>query len=91
MLDRSSEVESAFARLGIGSSVPDAPAADDWQGPTEIPDYADGEPLVEPEHSSASVKFFAPITPLAWKGTEPVKQRWLAGAFDHPRRQRRLR
>jgi RecA-family ATPase len=43
-----------------------------------IPDYADDRslaPIVEPTLEPA---VFAPITPAAWRGTEPAPQRWLA-------------
>jgi RecA-family ATPase len=49
-----------------------------------IPESADGDPIHEPTGQGAaeapSARIFDPITPLTWKGTEPVKQRWLAGA-----------
>jgi RecA-family ATPase len=51
---------------------------DDWQPPTEYPDSVAGEPVVVDEMVVAVPVNFNPITPLAWKGTEPVKQRWLA-------------
>ena len=86
MLDRSS-ITLALAKAG-GARPPEVPPADDWQGPTEIPEYANGEPIFEPIHAptgqrtaeAPSAPMFDPITPLTWKGTEPVKQRWLAGA-----------
>jgi RecA-family ATPase len=80
MLDRSSEVESAFARLGIGVSGSDEPPPHD-----QIPESADGEADHELAGGEASGQAdaqptYAAITPLAWKGTEPTKQDWLASA-----------
>jgi RecA-family ATPase len=48
---------------------------------TEYPASADGEPDLEGQQrqDAPSAPAFDPITPAAWKGMEPVKQRWLAG------------
>jgi RecA-family ATPase len=50
---------------------------DDWQPPTDYPESVAGEPILVDEVPAAPPASFNPITPLAWKGTEPVKQRWL--------------
>jgi hypothetical protein len=48
MLDRSSKVDDAFARLGIGLPEPEEPPAHD-----RIPDSADGEHIFEPMSGGA--------------------------------------
>ncbi len=74
---RDSGVALAFAKAGFGGAG--SPPVDDWQPPTEYPDGADGEPLIEVDTGSRHEPIFTPITPAVWKGTDPVKQRWLAG------------
>ena len=80
MLDRSSEVESAFARLGIGVPGPEEPPAFD-----HIPESADGEPIFEPvsiataeDRGDAPAKLLTTVTPSTWKGTPIIPMRWLA-------------
>lgn len=47
--------------------------------PTEYPESADGEPIFEPMNA-ATAPVYTAITPAVWKGTEPTKQSFLAGA-----------
>jgi hypothetical protein len=68
MLDRSSKVDDAFARLGIGLPEPEDLPVDDWQGPTEIPESADAERLiVEPAAPQPATL----ITPTQWPNEPP--------------------
>jgi RecA-family ATPase len=78
MLTRAEIVREAFARNGIGD-VPDGPAPDDWQFPTEIPASADGvpDPLEQVGHSSAPAPLTL-ITPPQWRGIPIPPMRWLA-------------
>jgi RecA-family ATPase len=74
MLDRSS-VAHAFAQVGIGRSN-DEPPADDWQPPTEIPEGGAGE--FDVSTVDVAPPQLGTVTPAAWKGIEPTKQRSLA-------------
>jgi hypothetical protein len=78
MLDRSSEVEDAFARLGIG--LPE-PSADGWQGPTEIPESADSEPIYTPDHEIIQAKGAPSLN--EWDAGDftdlPPPREWLLG------------
>jgi archaellum biogenesis ATPase FlaH len=75
MLDRSS-VARAFAQVGIGEAP--EPRTDDWQAPTEIPECADGEPIVDMDPPSERMPTYVAITSASWKGTEAKQQRCLA-------------
>jgi RecA-family ATPase len=71
---------SVFADLGITSDRRQTPLDEGYyEAPTEIPDVAAGEPIAEAEDSPAAPGFTI-ITPASWKGTEPIKQNWLASA-----------
>jgi hypothetical protein len=56
MLDRSSKVDDAFARLGIGLPDPQEPPPHD-----HIPEGADGEPVFEAMNGTATVQRFVPV------------------------------
>ena len=78
MLDRSSEVESAFARLGIGLPEPAEPPPYD-----HIPESADGEPIHEPTGQGAAAPAEESDCLEEWDAGEhsdvPPPREWLLG------------
>lgn len=77
MLDRSSEVESAFARLGIGvSGRPEEPPPYD-----HIPESADGEPIFQPMNgatAAAEILPFETFEASQWQDVPIEPRRWIA-------------
>lgn len=68
----SADVALAFRMIGIG-----APQGEEPPPPNGPEDY--GMPIEAPSGFEPVADLpFEPITPISWKGTEPVKQRWLA-------------
>jgi RecA-family ATPase len=68
-------VQQAIASIGVGAPSKEEPL------PTGPEDYglpADREARVQAETERSEQPVFNPITPVAWKGTEPPQQRWLA-------------
>jgi hypothetical protein len=75
MLDRSSEVEDAFARLGIGLPELTEPPPYD-----HIPECADGEPAPEPMNGAAAADIlpFDTFDASQWQGVSIEPRRWIA-------------
>jgi|SRR5450631_3407499 RecA-family ATPase len=75
-------VEEAFARNGIGVGAASDEPKDHWRSPNSPEDYglsadADRGADVDIDSNSTAQAAFSTITPVTWKGTEPVKQRFL--------------
>jgi RecA-family ATPase len=96
MLDRSSEVAKAFAMRGLDRPqlVEEGPP-DDIPPVTEFSEFGEFRGDADLEHALeigqettqaaadiavSAQSSFSTLTPASWKGTEPIKQRWLAGA-----------
>jgi RecA-family ATPase len=67
---------AVFAKFGPAQSAQDHPPADDWQGPTDIPEHADAEIItieLAPVAQPATL-----ITPGHWPNEAPPPVDWLA-------------
>ena len=74
MLDRSSEVESAFARLGIGVPGPEEPPPHD-----HIPEGGDGKAIFEPVNDRPTeIQPFETFDASQWQGVPIEPRRWIA-------------
>src|SRR5690348_11331820 len=73
---RDSSVALAFAQVGIGTV--EAPSTEHWQGPTEIPEDADAERVLEPVDTRQPAAPLMLISPPAWRDVPLEPMRWLA-------------
>lgn len=74
-------IEEAFLKAGVVVVVDnDATPLDDTPMPTEWPDSADGDPIIEPEPNTApdTAESVALITPLHWPDEAPPPVNWVA-------------